>query len=282
MKIINLLLLCLFTLASCSHGVRSPAAIHSYIHVVLDIDWTISSEVDPSFVGKRTILVDEKKYFIHDGLEEFIENLLSKNDIQISFFSGGSKKRNLALLSQIKISDGRTLADIAFKVLGKEDLSVVPDALPSDKFSLRFKKDLSKISSDFSNLVMIDDTQHFVLNSEQEELVLFTGKTFQHFENFSDAKMLSGEYVPKTLEEWSFARKKLFILNGALEHAYQQSKVLGLSFREAVKLEESMLDLSSGQWNDYSNNLYQSALRFKIQNSPTAGCVELLRPFVAI
>jgi hypothetical protein len=221
-------------------------------HVVFDIDWTISSEVDKFQIGQRIIEVEGKKYFIHDGLEELIENLLQKENTRISFFSGGSRLRNRAWLKQIKLKDGRTLEDIAYKILGFEDLTSVSGALPTDKFSKRYKKDLSKISEDLSQLIMIEDTEHFVLNADQENNVLWLGKTFNHFENFEDAKMASGEYVPRTVGEWSLARKKLMVLNGAFEQGLKDANSNGLTFREAMKNQEQQLNFVSSEWNEYS------------------------------
>lgn len=274
-----LLLLFTFSLISCTQWSRAPSSRwieSSTKHVVFDIDWTITSEVDPKFIGKRIIEVEGKKYFVHFGLEEFIENLLSKEDIKISFFSGGTRSRNLGLLSQIKLSNGKSLADIAYKVLGKEDLTVIAGVKPEERFSKRFKKDLRLISQDLDQLIMIDDTQGFVFREADNEHVIYTGKTFQHFEKFSDSISESGEYIPKTVSEWSFAQKKLMILNGAIDQAYVESKNQGITFSEAIKNQEKLLDLNRGDWNDHSRAmLYRSTLI----HSSGESCKTLLIPF---
>lgn len=277
----RLILLLLFTISliSCTQWSRAPSSRFlesSTKHVVFDIDWTITSEVGPKFNGKRIIEVEGKKYFVHLGLEDFVENLLSKEDVKVSFFSGGSRARNLDLLSKIKLSNGKSLADIAYKVFGKEDLKVIAGVDPKERFSKRFKKDLRLISKDLDQLIMIDDTQNFVFREADNEHVVYTGKTFQHFEKFADSITESGEYIPKTVSEWSFAQKKLMILNGAIDLAYVESKNQGISFSEAVKNQEKLLDLNRGDWNDHSRAmLYRSTLIPPVAES----CKTLLIPF---
>lgn len=262
--------------SSCSSFQRRPASdshITKVNHMVLDIDWTITSEVANGYKGKRIIQVEDKSYFIHDGLEEFVENLLKK-DFKVSFFSGGSLKRNKELLTKIKLRDGKSLADIAYKILSKEDLTINPNAVEGDKFSVRFKKDITKVSTDLSNLVMIDDTLNFVL-PDQTEHVIHTGKTFNHFENFEETKALSGEYIPKSIGEWSFARKKLIIFNGALDQAYTESQEKGISFKEAFKIETGLLQLESGEWSPYSRKMFRLGLA-------TSQCSEAISSFIKL
>jgi hypothetical protein len=177
------------------------------------------------------------------------------------------------------LTDGRSLEEIAYKILNNEDLTKIEGSLDTDKFSLRYKKDLSKISGDLRNLIMIDDTDHFVLNPKQEEHVLFLGKTFKHFEKFSDAKIASGEYVPRSVGEWSFAQKKLSILSGAFNEAYLETELGGVSWSEAIKNQEKLLDFSSGEWNDYTRSMYRKSLTHKPLES--SSCFELFNSFVA-
>lgn len=257
MKSLPFLLLLLFCFISCAHMGRSPASVKPKKHVVYDIDWSITSEVKPEFVGKRIIEVEGKRYFVHEGLEDFVEDLLQKG-IHVSFYSGGGRSRNHILLEKIKLSDGRSLKDIAYKILSKEDLIAIDGVSADARFSQRFKKDLTKVSSDLSNLVMLDDTPHFVLNQKQEEHVLVLGKSFLHFEKFSDAKLASGDYVPRTYGEWSLNKEKLKVLHGAFNQAYLDSLEKGISWSEAVKNQEKLLDFSTGEWNDHSRLMFKN------------------------
>lgn len=261
---------------------RHPSSVSK--HVVFDIDWTISAEVKPEQSGRRIVEIEGKKYFIHDGVEEFVENLLRHESVKISFFSGGGVDRNHALLASVKLSDGRSLKDIAYKILNREDLTPVLNVPQSEKFYKRYKKDLSKISPDLEQLIMIDDTQHFVLNSKQEEHVVYLGKTFEHFETFKEAAAAAGEYVPRTESEWSFARKKMFILNGAFHEAIKETEESGISFSEAMKIQIKNLDLARSDWNEYSNQMYKISLALnsqrKLPKASGRGCVQLISPFL--
>ncbi len=269
---------------SCSQWSRSPSSVSKVRHVVFDIDWTITSEVKPDQKGPRLIAIEGKKYFVQDGIEDFIENLL-RHDVKVSFFSGGSFSRNHLLLKSIKLSDGRSLESVAYKILNREDLTPVPNIPTSEKFFKRYKKDLTKISQDLSELVMIDDTEHFVLNAAQEDHVVYLGKTFEHFDTFKEATLAGGEYVPKTEREWSFARKKMFILNGAFHEALKDVEENGLSLSEAVIRQNRELDLARGNWNDYSNRMYKISLAVSFTASGKTGasgsCVQLFSPFLA-
>ncbi len=277
-KILFLLFITLL-LSACAEWERAPASVKSR-HVVFDVDWTITSEVKPESKGSRVITVEGKKYFVQDGIEELVSNLLEK-DIKVSFFSGGSYSRNHALLKAIVLSDGRTLEDIAFKILNREDLTTVPGSKPTDKFSQRYKKDLSKVSNDLSELIMIDDTAGFVLDEKQSEHVLFLGKTFEHFDTFAEAKVAAGEYVPRTVGEWSFARQKLLIINGAINHAFEEMQKSQITFSEAMKLEAREMNFVSGEWNDYSRGLLKANAYKSIPQSYT-GCFKLMSPFLDI
>lgn len=289
MRTVLLLFSLFLLLSSCAGWQRGPSSASGQQakikHVVFDIDWTISAEVKPEKRGRRIVEIEGKKYFIHDGVEEFIENLLRHEDVKISFFSGGGIGRNHALLASIKLSDGRTLKDIAFKILNREDLTPVLNIPPTEKFYKRYKKDLTRISPDLDQLIMIDDTREFVLNAKQEEHVVYLGKTFEHFETFKEASVAAGEYVPRTESEWSFARKKMFILNGAFHEALKETEEGGLSFSEAMKMQVKNLDLARSDWNEYSHQMYKISLALNSQRKvPGAGgqsCVRLISPFLA-
>jgi hypothetical protein len=276
-----LLLLFLVLITSCADWARNPASSNKIRHIVFDIDWTLTSEVKTDMQGPRIISVEGKKYFIMDGVEEFVEDLLSRKDTKISFFSGGSKERNHVLLQKIKLSDGRSLEEIAFKILNREDLTTSPGALPTDKFSVRFKKDLTKISKDLSELIMIDDTENFTLNNRQNEHVIGLGKTYEYLKTFQASKEAVGEYVPRSIDEWSFAKYKLSIIHGAVNSALIKSEEQGVDLSEAMQIEKMQLNLASNQWNDYSNKMYEQSRRLSKQKS-SATCLQLMTSFIDI
>jgi hypothetical protein len=280
-----LFLIILLFLFSCAQLSRTPSSALKTRHVVFDIDWTISSEVKPESNGPRIVEIEGKKYYIQDGVEEFIEELLRHDNVLISFFSGGDLNRNHQLLNSVKLHDGRSLENIAYKILNSKDLTPVSNVAATEKFFKRFKKDLRKVSTNLNELVMIDDTEHFVLNEKQEEHVVYLGKTFEYFETFEEAKLTAGEYVPKTESEWSFARKKMFILTGAFHEALKDSEEAGSSLSEAMKIQLLNLDLARSDWNEYSNRMYKISLAInsrhhKKPSNSGKSCVQLFSSFL--
>lgn len=233
-------------------------------HVVLDIDWTIVTEIKKGKKVsaknvKRVIEVQGLHYYVNEGLESFVEEILSYPDMRVSFYSGGKAIRNDELLSQIKLRDGRSLKEIAYKVLSNEDLAHVEGALETAPFAEKHKKDLTKITTDLSQLIMLDDTANFVLETQEMQTnhVFFIGKAFEYFESFEDARNLSGEYVPKSYEEWLLNQKKLLILNAAFREAYQESLDRKITFSEAMKKKEELLNLKDHNWNEFSKKYFK-------------------------
>ena len=277
MKFCILILFCFQVISSCSQVERKPNSITNPIkHIVFDIDWTIAAKLEnESKFSQRVISVGSEKYFIYEGLEEMIEELSTHPEVRISFFSGGSNSRNHQLLRSIKLSNGKSLEEISYKILNFEDLTVVKNASINDAFSNRYKKDLTKISNDLTNLIMVDDTEHFVLDSNQEDHVLFLGPTYKHFEKYAEAKIESGPYIPKSYSEWSYAEKKLFLVKSALVNAIEQTDTTTISFSEALNNQKNQLEFNSGQWNNYTQNLYRLNKRLY-----STSCFDLVRPML--
>lgn len=283
------LLILIFILTGCAQLTRYPAAEMDFRHVVFDIDWTIVAEVKPEALkkmkNKRVIEVAGHFYFINEGLELFIQNILDKKDVKISFYSGGVKSRNMELLSKIKLSDGRSLKDVSYKVFSYEDLATTSAPIDAP-FSERFKKDISKITTDLDQLIMFDDTYDFVLDThiKQTNHVFFIGSAFLPFENFEETRGLSGKYIPKTEDEWLLGRKKLYILNAAFNEAYQESNLGTVSFSEAMKRKEELLSLKDHQWNDFSEKYYKSYFKADLSNKTQESykCNELMTVFIGV
>lgn len=269
-QLFSLLLISIYSiiLSSCTTPHRSPSS--DVKHLVFDIDWTIVKElrdenIKPSNLS-RMITVEGKNYFINDGLEDFIIHVLSKPDMKISFYSGGKDTRNIELLSKIKLPDGRSLKDIAFKVLDYDDLVRVENIPESAPFAERLKKDLSKISHDLKNVILLDDTDNFFLDSiigerHQRQSFSFIGKAFLFFDNYHQTKDHAGDYVPKSFDSWLLDRKKLSVLKEAFEVAYQETLEGTISFSEAMKKQEELLNLKSFEWNEWSKRYFNFAFK---------------------
>lgn len=275
----------IFYLFSCSNFYRAPQSeiSHAYLHVVFDIDWTIVSnyESEVSKLSKsaeeKIHYVEGKPYIVRDHTIELIESLLAKN-INISFFSGGTKSRNIDLLSKIILSDGRSLKEIAYKIKSFDDLTKVPNIPETAKFQERFKKDLLKITDDLSKVIIIDDAFNFFVNEEQKKNRLFLGPTYKYFEEYVAIGKKSGEYIPKSYDEWIFDRDKFKIIENLINDALSLKKTKQLSFVEAVYLMHEKYNLESGNY-----NLYTHKLRLpKIITDPviSGACGDLIIPFV--
>lgn len=286
----TLILFILFAL-SCTHVTsRGPSAESIYKHVVFDIDWTLVNEIKhptPSMLSNtRVIEVAGIHYYVNEGLEEFFEDLRSKKDIKVSFFSGGKHLRNTELLSKIKLKDGKSLKDLAYKILSQEDLVIVENAPVGARFAERFKKDLTKVTKELDQLIMFDDTPNFVLeNSDnQNNHVFFIGKAFEYFETYTEASKISGEYVPKSYEQWLLNKKKLNILNVAFNEAYFEASENGISFSEVMKKKEDLLNLKSHEWNAYSSSTFKKfqGILFQESKASAQDCYQLTKPLLNI
>lgn len=282
MKLNLILSFFLFFIFACSQVERNIASKVEIHHAVFDIDWTLVSEItDPQqkIVDKKRIIeVLGKKYFVNEGAQEFIEEILSHPDMKISFYSGGLRERNHDLLSKIKLHDGRSLKDISYKILSKNDLVSVEDAPPDAPFSSRFKKDLTKISKNLDELIMFDDIENFSLNNvdRQSEKVFFIGTAFKYFETYPEAQKNVGPYVPQSFDEWFLNKNKLFILKQAFNEAYQESNSnKAISFSEAMKKQEALLDLKNHSMNAYSKRYYKKSFEVESRN-----CNAIMEMFV--
>ncbi|MBC7714363.1 MAG: hypothetical protein H7177_13545 [Rhizobacter sp.] len=264
---------------------RTPSAKTPERHVVFDIDWTIVSEIKkptPEILkNKRLIKVQDKTYYVNEGLEEFIAEILSHPEMKISFYSGGESIRNQELLSKIKLKDGRSLLQIAYKIMSKEDL-VIMDAPVGARFSERYKKDLTKISKDMDQLIMFDDTPNFIKNSEQAEHVFFIGKALEHYETFLETEGTSGEYVPKNYDEWFLNNKKLVVLNGVFREAYTESVEDGIPFSETMKKREGFLNMADHEWNNQTSIYFKKIQKIDFSRPHPKGvsCQQMARSLI--
>lgn len=304
-------LLFLMLFGACSHNVnvnvsnlylefnRSPKQVKDSVeqikdrHLVFDIDWTIVKEIregDPVPKEKsRLVSVEGKIYFINEGVEEFIEEALRNTGLKISFFSGGSQSRNNELLSKIKLKNGQSLLGIAYKVLSKENLIRVPNVPDTAKFAEKNKKDLTQITKTLEDLTMLDDTDGFVYDhlEKQSDSVYFIGKAFIHFEQFEETFKSSGDYVPKSFEEWLLDKKKMWILKEAFKEAYDETLRTGLPLSEAMSKQASKMRLHEHIWNEYTLKMFKRSgqvlpKKFKSPKIPIVdGCSDAMKLFMA-
>lgn len=215
----------------CFQPFAAPA--NTPIDIVFDIDWTTFYSIEnPTNNDPQQRIVEGKTYRYTDALPQVIETLLLRHpEIRISFFSGGEKSRNEALLSQVHLSDGRSLQDIAYRVFSKEHLKVLSQD-ETIRFSKRNKKDLAQVlpESNPARTILIDDQVEFAIKP-------YKAVSSMGFFNFSEEFKTPqhGEaYAPKTRAEWRQERKKALVWLHLLDEALLESKLKGTSFAEEV------------------------------------------------
>lgn len=192
------------------------------IHIVFDLDWTIFSNApDTRPVNLTRVYWSEgKAYRLQDYVEEVMQALSKNPRVKISFMSGGVHERNVTLLKQVKLPDGRSLYDLAYRVLAFDDLTDLYPEVPQVqmKFTEKYKKNIEKISKDINQVIIVEDVKDFVL-PHQRNSVLHLGNTYEVFESYAEAKALHATtpdrpYVPASLRDW---RRDRFRILGAYE-----------------------------------------------------------------
>lgn len=205
------------------------------IDIVFDIDWTTFYSIENSEVPSaknQTRVVEGQSYRYTDYLPEVIETLLTRHpEVRISFFSGGSRSRNEALLSQVHLADGRSLLQVAHRVFSKEHLQELSqnETLP---FATRYKKNLSLVMPEAipSRTILIDDQVEFAVKPNKAVSSLGIFNFTEHF----DSTRAGTKYQPNTQEEWQLERNKALLWLSLLSEALSRSQRTGSDFSNEV------------------------------------------------
>ena len=181
-------------------------------HVVFDIDWTLVYPLEnaPLTPDPNMVEVEGKWYRFSDHAGESIEKLAQEPGVKVSFFSGGEKSRNLKLLEKLKLPSGQNALSLAHKVLHAEDMTVVSED-KTKKFSERFKKDLTKISTDLDRIILIDDVKHFTVPGQEKNLV-WLGDTYNYAASYQEARLRARtrpQYEAPSHAAWKSERAKI-------------------------------------------------------------------------
>lgn len=160
------------------------------IHIVLDIDGVLAcSRVEniqqaKFFKNKGAILTAIKTHYIFPGVLEFIKLLFQTENVKISFFSAGDKKRNIVFVDQLlKLS----LPEIEYEevkskicILSRDDLTEPTHEEGRKQYELydvypgNRQKDLSKAleNSEFlENAVLIDDDSSYIACGQAKNIL---------------------------------------------------------------------------------------------------------------
>lgn len=222
----------------------TPARAEKPIDFVIDLDWTLFYEIfdERQLSGRPARVLEHEghRYVMTDDAPRFVQKLLSVPGARVSFFSGGDEARNRFLLEQLRLPDGRTAAEAAFRVLSRDDLTPIEGVPDGASFSKRFKKDLSKLASDaeLARTILIDDQPGFALKGQEKNL-LSLEPTFDFAGNYNAVKQemgrgLSLRFPAPSRETWALEREKLARAAGLIDAALEKSAREGVSPRDAL------------------------------------------------
>jgi len=143
---------------------RKPAG-HGIKHVVFDLDGTLVESIGHGVSGD-VVLESGEAYHVFPHARELVERAWQEG-LQVHFFSGGPKVRNLDLLSKLKLSDGRSFDQIASTIHSYEDLTDLGEDIVGERFTDRFRKDLTKVGN-INELIIFEDVPTFPLDEAQQ------------------------------------------------------------------------------------------------------------------
>ncbi|OUR95286.1 hypothetical protein A9Q84_15715 [Halobacteriovorax marinus] len=272
MRILSFILIFL-NLVSCQNIGRKPTALNDKapIDLIFDLDWTLIKQVESSIEHSdksKYATFEGEVYRIKEGASELLASVASRENVRISFFSGGGRERNTSVLKQIRVGDTNAY-DLAHKVLSKSDLTVV-STKASLSFTERYKKDVRLINSDLSRVVLIDDDKRFLISNKYKRNILWLGKTYNQYENYYDLPKKRTVYDPKSYEQWFFDKHKLHMVREILDQALTEEDFL-----------ETMHN-SRDKW-DFEKNSFRGVQALNFINKTTDGnCQSVIQKFTLL
>ena len=195
------------------------------VDIVFDIDLTIVANIPAS--GKDPLAdprnplhgtvdiqfpkdgaVASERYRVFEGVRELMEKLRADPRVRVSFFSGGSEARNEALLRSIKLPDGSSLWDLAGgRVYGRSSMSATGKG-SMFRIRDRFKKDLTRINPDISDVIIVDDIKEFVPPSQSGH-VLWIGEDFPFPERHHLTRPVTPELLARERDKYRWISSNL-------------------------------------------------------------------------
>lgn len=263
----SFLLLALSLLATLSWS--SPPTID----FVIDIDSTIVSSVYEglSYPFKTIEIADGGQtgrfYRLINGAPEFLQKLSEIPGARISFFSADNLERNKELLSKITLPNGRTAADIAFKVLSGQDAVEKTEASVPRRKEFKFlfrdqgvKKDLTTVSPDLKleNAILIDDIVSYAAIGQEKNILWVPGDLHaSDHDKDSLHEIIARDVTNGSVETAKFeyfADNKLAYAMGrideSLEHAHRTGRsVPDVLWEKQFKMGENRIEMSDSFWN---------------------------------
>ena len=194
----------------------------------------------PRYDARNRPLLDEagrpitetvtESYRIYEGVGETLQQLKSRGDTRLSFFSGGSPARNEALLRAIELPDETSAwAAAEGRAFSREDMTYT--GAPDDaRVRDRFKKDLERTCRDLRRCLLVDDIRDFVPES-QRALVLNLDEAFRYPERIRGGARASLDEMGAILLR---ERHKFAWIGPVLNEALDRAQAQGLPLSQIV------------------------------------------------
>lgn len=215
------------------------------VDVVFDIDLTIVANIpesgkdplrDPADPRRGTVdiqFTDEgvakaERYRVFEGMTDLMAKLKADPRVRVSFFSGGTEARNESLLREIKLPDGTSLWDLAQgRVYGRTSMTATGKG-SMHRIRDRFKKDLTRINPDLSDVIIIDDIKEFVPDSQTGHM-LWIGEDFPYPERSHILTRVTPDLLARERNKYRWISSKLEL---ALSERFRTGKPLSTLIQE--------------------------------------------------
>jgi hypothetical protein len=246
------------------------------VDLVWDLDWTLVSPVKQHFIDDKNgqyIQTSEGLFRVVDGVGQILQFFDQTGLFRQSFYTGASKERTDKILASIKLPDGRSAGELAFKVLGKEDLTPVENPPLDGRFADRFKKDLNKLSANqnLKRTILIDDIAKFYFLGQKENL-LWLQETYNFLPSYKNE--ISDKFDPPHKAYWSLERNKLLWVVGVLMRAIELSPA-GDIRQGVLKAQIKSHENTPNRYSDTALSFYRDGLKHLQNKNLTFQFVDL-------
>lgn len=252
--------------------VAAGATARANYDVVIDVDWTILSPIPVADRGGRNDLIffENEAYAPAPFVMQALEQLFSHSDVRVHVFSGGTRERNLAVLSALKFSDGQTLLERiearGGHVWSQPDLTVI-GATGGNTDRNRKRVETLLPDAVAERLILIDDQTKF---ADQKMKAIPSYGVFNDRVAF-DASKIGEAYEPVNEAVWRGERSRWVVLTALLESAMRTDRSGVSNFRDSLLNETQSLGLATKAWKSWA----AKGRVFFVPNSKAKTCENL-------
>jgi len=198
------------------------------VTAVFDLDWTliyrIFEEADLQHEPESIIEFEGIRYRLADYAAESIE-LLNRAGVDVVFFSGGHKDRNLHVISELyrRVNRIATSPRAPFQILSHDQLTEYAPEASGLGFPDRFKKDLLRAvtSSELPTTVLIDDIPRFSVEGQEKHMLSFSA--YRDYLRFPQptAHRAPHQFDPPNPQAWYLERHKILLATEAILQSHE-------------------------------------------------------------